>query len=251
MTAIVSHIAQRRESWQAEVVKSDVRADLGKAHKQIQSMFDHVAPRYDLMNNLMAPGQVPVWRKNTVAAIKPRPGELILDLAAGTGSSSVPLVDAGAQVVACDLSLGMLTEGKKRHPELAFVAGDALKLPFARATFDAVTISFGLRNIDQTVAALKEMRRITKPGGRIVICEFSRPTWIPFRAAYNQVLDRLIPVLAKVASTNPAAYSYLAESIITWPDQATLANKLGEAGWRTVEWKNLTGGIVALHRGWN
>lgn len=229
----------------------EVRAQLDKKRAQVQAMFDRVAPRYDLMNDLMAPGQVAGWRKATTAAIDPRPGEVILDLAAGTGSSSEPLAAAGARVVPCDLSFGMLAEGKKRHPELPFVNGDALKLPFKKGTFDAVTITFGLRNVEDTVAALREMRRVTKPGGRIVVCEFSTPTWTPFRTVYRDWIMKALPTLAKVASTNAPAYAYLAESIVDWPDQASLANVMAEAGWRTVEWKNQTGGIVALHRGWN
>lgn len=233
------------------MIGDDIRADLSKKRDQVQAMFDKVAPRYDLMNNLMAPGQVPQWRKETASAVRPQPGERVLDLAAGTGSSAAPLAEAGAQVICCDLSFGMLAEGKKRHPELPFINGDALRLPFASGSFDAVTISFGLRNVENTVAALREMRRVTTTGGRIVVCEFSQPTWAPLRSVYRQLIDKALPTVAAVASTNAPAYKYLAESINAWPDQATLANLLGEAGWRTVEWKNLTGGVVALHRGWN
>lgn len=229
----------------------DVRATLAKRREQIQAMFDTVAPRYDLMNNLMAPGFVPAWRKEVTAAVKPQPGESILDLAAGTATSSEPFIEAGAFVVPADLSFGMLAEGKKRHPSYAFVNADALKLPFARASFDAVTISFGLRNVEDTVAALREMRRVTRPGGRLVVCEFSTPTWVPFRAVYTEGIGRVLPSLAKFAASNAPAYAYLAESIAAWPDQAALANLIAEAGWRTVEWKNLTGGVVALHRAWN
>ncbi|TFJ94846.1 enoyl-CoA hydratase [Platysternon megacephalum] len=214
-------------------------------------MFDKVAPRYDLMNTILSLGQADGWREATVAAIDPRPGEHILDLAAGTGTSSKPLQAAGASVVAADLSMGMLIEGRARQPEVSFVNADALNLPFASGSFDCVTISFGLRNIPDTLKALREMRRVTKPGGRLVVCEFSTPTWLPFRRLYRDYLMKALPPLAKLASANPAAYSYLAESIATWPDQAGLANVIGEANWRTVEWKNLSGGIVALHRGWN
>ncbi|MGL4831253.1 MAG: demethylmenaquinone methyltransferase [Propionibacteriaceae bacterium] len=230
---------------------SDLRADLSKKREQVQAMFDHVAPRYDVMNDLMSAGIDRSWRPAVMKAIAPKPGEVILDLAAGTGTSSELLRAAGATVVATDLSFGMLAEGKKRHPDFWFINGDALQLPFADATFDAVTISFGLRNVEDTNAALTEMRRVTKPGGRIVVCEFSTPTWAPFRAVYSAVTGTVIPKLAKIASTNGAAYSYLVESIAAWPDQAALGTLLQEAGWNTVEWKNLTGGIVALHRGWN
>lgn len=233
------------------VIPDQMRADLDKRADQVQAMFDRVAPRYDLMNNLLAPGQVPAWRKETTRAIRPKSGERVLDLAAGTGSSSVPLAESGADVVCCDLSLGMLTEGRRRHPELPFVNGDALRLPFADGTFDAVTISFGLRNVHDTAAALAELRRVTRKGGRVVVCEFSTPTWAPFRRVYRSFLKTALPAVASIASTNAPAYRYLAESINAWPDQVSLGRLMADAGWHRVEWKNLTGGVVALHRGWN
>jgi demethylmenaquinone methyltransferase/2-methoxy-6-polyprenyl-1,4-benzoquinol methylase len=171
-----------------------------------------------------------------------------LDLAAGTGTSSEPFAAAGATVVPTDLSIGMLQVGKQRRPSLSFVAADALQLPYADASFDAVTISFGLRNVENTATALREMLRVTRPGGALVICEFSTPTWPPFRTVYANYLVAAIPRLASVVSSNPSAYEYLAESIQAWPDQPTLAAAIGEAGWRSVEWCNLSGGIVALHR---
>ena len=225
------------------------RATLDKRRADVARMFDHVAHRYDLMNTLMTGGMVELWRRAVVAAVDPRPGRRVLHLAGGTGTSSATFAAAGAEVVAADLSLGMLQVGRERQPELSFVNGDALSLPFADASFDAVTISFGLRNVEHTVAALTEMRRVTRPGGRVVVCEFSRPPWAPFRAAYTEVVLRGIPVLARLASSNPAAYEYLGESIRAWPDQQALAALMTEAGWREVEHKNLTGGIVALHRG--
>lgn len=229
----------------------EVRAQLDKKRAEMQAMFDRVAPRYDLMNNLMAPGAVPLWRQAMLTAVAPKSGEKILDLAAGPGSSSLGLVEAGADVVPCDLSFGMLSEGKRKHPELPFINGDALALPFADNTFDAVTISYGLRNVENTVAALSEMRRVVKPGGRLVVNEFSTPTWAPFRVIYRDWIMAALPRLARLASTNAPAYAYLAESIIAWPDQAALADLLVAAGWNDVSWKNLSGGIVALHRGMN
>lgn len=212
-------------------------------------MFDGVAPRYDLVNDLASLGQDRHWRRETVAAVAPRPGQLILDLAAGTGTSSRPFADAGARVVPTDLSLGMLQVGKERQADLPFVNADALALPFADRTFDAVTISFGLRNVEDTPAALAELHRVTRPGGRIVICEFSTPTWAPFRSVYRNYLMAALPKIAGFASSNPSAYEYLAESILAWPAQRELADLLHQAGWRAVGWKNLSGGIVALHRG--
>lgn len=214
-------------------------------------MFDHVAPRYDLMNDVMSLGISRTWRPRTVAAIAPQPGERILDLAAGTGTSSAPLRDAGAEVISCDLSHGMLVEGHHRHPELWFVNGDALRLPFADASFDAVTISYGLRNVEDTVAALREMRRVTKSGGRLVVNEFSTPPNPAFRWLYQTMTGRVLPAMGRMLSSNPTAYSYLVESIADWPVQAGLAEIMEQAGWQGVEWRNLTGGIVALHRGWN
>lgn len=212
-------------------------------------MFDGVAKRYDLLNDLLSLGADRAWRRATVAALDPRPGMRILDLAAGTGTSSEPLAEAGAEVFPTDLSVGMLRVGKQRRPDLTFAAGDALALPYADDSFDAVTISFGLRNVEDTVAALKELRRVTKPGGCIVITEFSEPTSKPIRHVYNNYLLRAIPALAKLSS-NPPAYAYLGESIIAWPNQRGLADLMSQAGWVAVGWRNLSGGIVAMHRGW-
>lgn len=212
-------------------------------------MFDGVASRYDVMNGIMTGGQHLYWRRQVVRALAPRPGLRILDLAAGTGTSSRPLADAGALVIPADLSFGMVAEGKRRWADLPFVNADALALPFADATFDAVTISYGVRNVEDTVEALRELRRVTRPGGIAVINEFSTPTWGPFRAVYQEVmLARVIPAVAHAFSSNPAAYDYLAESIRTWPDQRAFAQLMVDAGWRDVEWKNLSGGAVALHR---
>ncbi|NSC23269.1 demethylmenaquinone methyltransferase [Streptomyces albus subsp. chlorinus] len=227
------------------------RATLDKQPHEVAAMFDDVAARYDLTNDVLTAGQARLWRRAVAAAVDARPGEKVLDLAAGTGTSSLPFVEAGAFTVPCDFSAGMLGEGKRRHPWLPFTAGDATRLPFADATFDAVTISFGLRNISAVDAALGEMRRVTRPGGRVVICEFSQPTWAPFRTVYTQYLMRALPSIARQVSSNPDAYVYLAESIREWPDQPRLAARLQDAGWSRVAWRNLTGGIVALHRGFN
>ena len=226
----------------------NVRAGLDKQANQVQEMFDNVAPRYDLLNTLMTGGIVNYWRKVTTEAVAPKPGEHILDLAAGTGTSSVPFAAAGAKVTACDMSHGMLAEGRKRHPQLEFVYGDGTDLPFEDDTFDAVTISYGLRNISDTEKALSEMLRVTKPGGRIVVAEFSTPTITPVKVAYQQFLPRVIPALGYLVSSNPSAYAYLAESIAAWPNQEQLGRKFLNVGWKNVEFRNLTGGIVAVHR---
>jgi demethylmenaquinone methyltransferase/2-methoxy-6-polyprenyl-1,4-benzoquinol methylase len=214
-------------------------------------MFDGVAAKYDLTNDVLSMGQDRLWRRAVAKALDVRAGERVLDLGAGTGTSSLPFAAAGAHVVPCDFSLGMLREGKKRRPELPLTAGDATRLPFADGVFDAVTISFALRNVHDSAAALREMRRVTRPGGRLVICEFSHPVLAPFRKVYTEYLMRALPPVATAVSSNPDAYVYLAESIRAWPDQRGLAARLKDAGWSAVAWRNLTGGIVALHRATN
>ncbi|MFE2037158.1 demethylmenaquinone methyltransferase [Streptomyces scopuliridis] len=225
------------------------RASLDKQPHEVISMFDDVAEKYDLTNDVLSLGQARLWRKEVAKAVKARPAEKVLDLAAGTATSSMSLAATGAYVVPCDFSQGMLRQGKKRHPWMPFTAGDATRLPFADGVFDAVTISFGLRNVQDTDLALRELYRVTKPGGRVVICEFSHPTWAPFRTVYEEYLMRALPPTARAVSSNPDAYVYLAESIRAWPDQPALAARLKGAGWSKVAWRNLTGGIVALHRG--
>ena len=223
------------------------RADLDKDPREVASMFDQVAARYDLTNDVLSLGQDRRWRRAVVALLDPQPGERILDLAAGTGTSSEPFAAAGAHVVPCDFSLGMLRVGKRQFPDLPFTAGDGMRLPFADDSFDAVTISFGLRNIHDPVEGLRELLRVTRPGGRIVVCEFSTPTWAPFRGLYVNYLMRALPPVARAVSSNPDSYVYLAEAIRAWPDQKGLVLRFVEAGWGRVEWHNLTGGIVALH----
>ncbi|MFH9108848.1 demethylmenaquinone methyltransferase [Streptomyces albus] len=225
------------------------RASLEKKPYEVAAMFDDVAAKYDLTNDVLSLGQARLWRRAVADAVAARPGERVLDLAAGTATSSLPFVEAGAFTVPCDFSLGMLREGKRRHPWMPLTAGDATRLPFADGVFDAVTISFGLRNVSDVDAALAELRRVTKPGGRVLVCEFSHPTWAPFRTVYTEYLMRALPPLARAVSSSPDAYVYLAESIRAWPDQPTLAGRLQDAGWERVAWRNLTGGVVALHRG--
>lgn len=224
-------------------------ASLDKQPHEVASMFDGVAANYDLTNDVLSLGQARLWRKEVAKAVAARPGQLVLDLAAGTATSSLPFAATGAYVVPCDFSLGMLREGKKRNPWLPLTAGDATKLPFKDGVFDTVTISFGLRNVQDTDGALRELYRVTKPGGQVVICEFSQPTWAPFRTVYTEYLMRAMPPVARAVSSNPDAYVYLADSIRAWPDQPALAALLRKAGWSKVAWRNLSGGIVALHRG--
>jgi len=224
------------------------RAALDKKPAEVAAMFDGVAKRYDITNDVLSMGQDRRWRHAVTKAVDARPGDKVLDLAAGTGTSSLPFAKAGALAVPCDFSLGMLTVGKQRLPQLGFTAGDAMRLPFAEGAFDAVTISFGLRNVADPGVALAEMLRVTRPGGRLVVCEFSHPTWAPFRTVYTEYLMKALPTIARRVATNPDAYVYLAESIRAWPDQRDLAAVIAEAGWDTVGWRNLSGGIVTLHR---
>lgn len=221
---------------------------MDKRPDEVATMFDDVAPKYDVVNDVLSMGQTRRWRRIVVDAVAARPGQRVLDLAAGTGTSSEPYADAGIDVVACDFSLGMLKVGKRRRPDIDFIAGDATNLPFADESFDAVTISFGLRNVHEPRKALEEMFRVAKPGGRIVIAEFSQPTIPLWRTMYTEYLMRALPAIATKVSSNPDAYVYLAESIRAWPDQDELATRIKDAGWQDVAYRNLNGGIVAVHR---
>ncbi|MGO4383176.1 demethylmenaquinone methyltransferase [Specibacter sp. RAF43] len=224
------------------------RASLEKRPEEVAAMFDDVAPKYDLVNDILSMGQTRRWRKIVVDAVGAVRGQRVLDLAAGTGTSSEPYADAGIAVVACDFSVGMLKVGKRRRPDIDFIAGDATNLPFADNSFDATTISFGLRNVIDPKKGLAEMLRVTKPGGKLVVAEFSHPTFAPWRTVYTEYLMRALPPIAKKVASNPAAYVYLAESIRAWPNQDELSAWLSESGWSQVAYRNLSGGIVAVHR---
>jgi demethylmenaquinone methyltransferase/2-methoxy-6-polyprenyl-1,4-benzoquinol methylase len=212
-------------------------------------MFDDVARHYDRTNSMLSLGNSMIWRVLTVRAVAPQAGERILDLAAGTGTSSVAIAKSGAHVVAADFSAGMIEVGKRKHPSIEFVQADATALPFKTGEFDAVTISFGLRNVADPKKALKEMYRVLKPGGRLVVCEFSKPPVAILRAGYNAYLKYVMPAVVDAASSNPQAYGYLAESIADWPDQTTLSQWIRGAGFTRVAYRNVTAGVVALHRG--
>lgn len=224
------------------------RASLDKRPADVAAMFDDVAGRYDLTNDVLSLGQDRLWRRAVVSAVAAQRGERVLDIAAGTGTSSEPFHARGVDVVPADFSLGMLRVGKRRSPALAFTAADALRLPFADACFDAVTVSFGLRNVLDTEQALREFHRVTRPGGRLVVCEFSRPPSRVLRTAYLRYLMRPLPAIARRVSSDPSSYVYLAESIQAWPDQRAIAATVEQAGWADVSWRNLSFGVVAIHR---
>jgi demethylmenaquinone methyltransferase / 2-methoxy-6-polyprenyl-1,4-benzoquinol methylase len=237
------------------------RAHLDKRPGDVAAMFDAIAGRYDLLNDILSAGQVRLWRRAVARITAAGLSERVLDLAAGTGTSSLTFTATGADCVACDFSLGMLQAGQSRlarsgeqdgqrrdgRGRLAFVAGDALRLPFADGAFDAVTISFGLRNVASPGAALAEMRRVTRPGGRLVVCEFSTITIAPVDKLYRRYLLNVLPAIARRTARNPEAYEYLAESVADWPAQRELAGLIEAAGWTAVRWRDLSLGVVAVH----
>lgn len=227
------------------------RADLEKDPADVSGMFDQVAAGYDRTNFVLTMGNEKLWRIATTNAIDPRPGQRILDLAAGTGASSVTLAQHGAHVVAADFSAGMIAEGRRRHghvPNIEFVEADATALPFDDDSFDTVTISYGLRNVQDPRKAISEMLRVTKPGGRLLITEFSTPPSKFFAGFYRFWNGEVLPRMARLVSSNADAYEYLNESIADWPDQAKLASWIRDAGWTDVAHRNLSFGIVAMHR---
>jgi demethylmenaquinone methyltransferase/2-methoxy-6-polyprenyl-1,4-benzoquinol methylase len=237
------------------------RAHLDKRPGDVAAMFDAIAGRYDLLNDILSAGQVRLWRRAVARITGAGLSERVLDLAAGTGTSSLTFTATGADCVACDFSLGMLQAGRSRLARagqqdgqlhdgrggLAFVAGDALRLPFADGAFDAVTISFGLRNVASPGAALAEMRRVTRPGGRLVVCEFSTITMAPVDKLYRRYLLNVLPAIARRTARSPEAYEYLAESVADWPAQRELAGLIEAAGWSAVRWRDLSLGVVAVH----
>ena len=229
-----------------------MRADLHKQPEQVSAMFDEVAASYDRTNTVLSVGNAALWRAATTRAVAPQRGESVLDVAAGTGTSSASLARSGAYVTAADFSPGMIEVGRRRQagvPNIVFVEADATALPFDGGSFDAVTISFGLRNVVEPKKAIAEFLRVLRPGGRLVICEFSTPPVGLVRFGYGFYQRYVMPPLVRLSSSNDSAYEYLNESINAWPDQAALSAWLREAGFTDVAHRNLTAGVVALHRG--
>lgn len=214
----------------------------------VQRMFDRVAPRYDVANTVFSLGLDRHWRAVTVAALAPTPGMVVIDVAGGTGALAALLAARGARVVVADLSYEMIRVGTTRVGSgVDWTVADALRLPLPDASVDAVTIAFGLRNLNDTRAGLAEFHRVVRPGGRLAVLEFSRPVRRSIDMLYRRGVLGVLPRAARLFTSDPAAYGYLARSIAAWPDQRQLARVIGAAGWEGVRWKNLSGGIVALH----
>jgi len=218
----------------------------------VRRMFDRVAPRYDLANTVFSLGQDRAWRQAAARAAGLAGGQTAVDVACGTGALTRELAASapGATVFGVDFSWEMVRRAAAAPgPVAAYLVGDALRLPLRDTSADVVTIAFGLRNLPEPGRGLLEFRRVLRPGGRLVVCEFSQPVVPVLRGVYRRYLTRLMPLAARRLTSDPEAYQYLARSIGAWPDQPGLAAWLQQAGFTAVAWRDLTGGIVALHRG--
>jgi demethylmenaquinone methyltransferase/2-methoxy-6-polyprenyl-1,4-benzoquinol methylase len=215
----------------------------------VRRMFDRVAPRYDLANTVFSLGQDRGWRRAAARAGGLAAGQTALDVACGTGALTRELAASAPGTVVLGLDFSWEMVRRAPAPAAAYLVGDALRLPLREASVDVVTIAFGLRNLPEPGQGLLEFRRVLRPGGRLVICEFSQPVVPVLRDVYRRYLTRLMPVAARRLTSDAEAYQYLARSIGAWPDQAGLARWLQDAGFTEVAWRDLTGGIVALHRG--
>jgi demethylmenaquinone methyltransferase/2-methoxy-6-polyprenyl-1,4-benzoquinol methylase len=228
----------------------------------VRDVFDSVAPRYDLMNDLMSAGVHRLWKTALIEGIAPEPGQMLLDVAGGTGDIALRFLeaaggpDSGARATVCDINLRMLEVGRGRTLDrgvvegIAFVAGDAERLPVARSSFDVYTIAFGLRNVTRPEAALVEAWRALKPGGRCFCLEFSHVVLPVLDRLYDFYSFGVLPWLGEIVAGDRDAYQYLVESIRRFPQQEEVARMMGEAGFDQVRWRNLSGGIAAIHSGW-
>jgi demethylmenaquinone methyltransferase / 2-methoxy-6-polyprenyl-1,4-benzoquinol methylase len=237
--------------------------DPAEKPRLVRGVFDRVARRYDLMNDLMSAGVHRLWKDATAARLNPQPGETIVDCAGGTGDMArrfsrmarrAQLRRGGddARVLVVDYNAEMIAAGREKgsEPEMAWAVGDAQRLPLPAASADAYVISFGIRNVTDLAAALCEARRVLKPGGRFLCLEFSRPVVEPLQRAYDAFSFKVIPALGGLVANDRESYQYLVESIRRFPDQRRFADMIGEAGFSRVTWTNFTGGVAALHQGW-
>jgi demethylmenaquinone methyltransferase/2-methoxy-6-polyprenyl-1,4-benzoquinol methylase len=228
----------------------------------VRGVFDRVAGRYDLMNDLMSAGVHRLWKDATAARLNPQPGETIVDCAGGTGDMARRFArmargakarrgGADAKIVVVDYNGEMVAAGRARgsEPEIAWAVGDAQRLPLPDASAHAYVIAFGIRNVTDIAAALREARRVLKPGGRFLCLEFSRPITEPLQKAYDAYSFKVIPQVGAWVAGDRDAYQYLVESIRRFPDQRRFAAMIGEAGFARVEYTNFTGGVAALHSG--
>jgi demethylmenaquinone methyltransferase/2-methoxy-6-polyprenyl-1,4-benzoquinol methylase len=243
-------VTQKTTDFGYQPVPEDEKA------KRVAGVFDSVAPRYDLMNDLMSVGLHRLWKRFTVEASGVRPGERVLDIAGGTGDLARLFsrrVGPQGEVVLTDINPAMLQQGRDRLLDAGIVVPlvrcDAEKLPFPGEHFDCVSVAFGLRNVTRKPAALSEMRRVLKPGGRLVVLEFSK-VWAPVKPLYDAYSFGVLPRLGQLIANDAAAYRYLAESIRVHPDQEALKAIMEQAGLERVEYFNLAAGVVALHRGY-
>jgi demethylmenaquinone methyltransferase/2-methoxy-6-polyprenyl-1,4-benzoquinol methylase len=234
------------------------KVPLREKARRVRGVFDFVAERYDLMNDLMSGGLHRLWKRFAIEEARPRPGQVVLDLAGGTGDLARALarrVGEHGHVVLADINARMLERGRDRLIDegitgnVSFAQVDAEALPFRDASFDCITMAFGLRNVTDKTRALMSMHRVLKPGGRVLILEFSKPVEL-LRPAYDFYSFNVLPALGRWVAGDEASYRYLAESIRMHPDQRTLLSMMEAAGFERCRYENLTGGIVALHVGW-
>jgi demethylmenaquinone methyltransferase/2-methoxy-6-polyprenyl-1,4-benzoquinol methylase len=227
--------------------------------RRVRGVFDSVADNYDLMNDLMSAGAHRLWKRFTLALANLRPGQRALDVAGGTGDLAAGLarqVGPRGLVVLSDINAAMLARGRDRLIDaglienVRYVQANAERLPFADSSFDCITIGFGLRNVTDKAAALKSMRRALKPGGQLLVLEFSQPRAPGLKPLYDAYSLRVLPLLGRLVAGDAASYRYLAESIRVHPDQETLLQMLKDAGLEGCRYHNLSGGIVAVHRGY-
>ncbi|REF71832.1 MULTISPECIES: bifunctional demethylmenaquinone methyltransferase/2-methoxy-6-polyprenyl-1,4-benzoquinol methylase UbiE [Paracoccus] len=224
----------------------------------VHGVFSRVASRYDVMNDLMSGGIHRIWKTAMMDWLAPRDGQHLLDVAGGTGDIAFRFLERapGARVTVCDMTESMLVEGRKRAEagqlasRLAWVTGDAMQLPFADDSFDRYTISFGIRNVTRIPDALAEARRVLRPGGRLMVLEFSQMPVPMLQWLYDRYSFNVIPVMGQIVANDRDSYQYLVESIRNFPDQETFAAMIREAGFGRVQWRNLSMGIAALHSGW-